>query len=86
MFGGARDYLSSLKVATYGTVPVMLAGATLVIPVMAIVGLVGLCHTLFLLWLGVRRVLGVPAGAQTEFIGISLAGLVGFVFGNTARR
>ena len=72
MFGGARDYVSSLKVATFGTVPVMLAGATLLMPVMAIVGLVGLCHTLFLLWLGVRRVLHVPAGSQTEFIGISI--------------
>ena len=72
MFGSTRDYLASLKVATFGTVPVMLAGATMLIPVMAIVGLVGLCHTLFLLWLGVRRVLHVPAGSQTEFIGISI--------------
>ncbi len=30
---------------------------------MAIVAMVGLCHTLFLFWLGVRRVLEVPRGA-----------------------
>jgi hypothetical protein len=71
-FGATRDYRAALKVATYGAIPVMLAGATLLLPVMAIVGIVGLCHTLFLLWLGVRRVLNVPAGAQAEFVGISL--------------
>jgi hypothetical protein len=53
-------------------IPVMLAGATLLLPAMAIVAMVGMCHTLFLLWLGVRRVLNVPRGAQAEFVGISL--------------
>ena len=84
MFGSARDYLAALKVATYGAIPVMLAGATLVIPVMAIVGIVGLCHTLFLYWLGVRRVLQ-RAGRrqQTEFVGISIVLLT---FASVARR
>ncbi len=72
MFGGARDYVAALKVATYGAIPVMLAGATLLLPVMAIVGIVGLCHTLFLFWIGVRRVLNVAAGTQAEFVGISM--------------
>jgi hypothetical protein len=72
MFGGARDYVAALKVATYGSIPVLLAGATLLLPVMAIVGIAGLCHTLFLFWLGARRVLNVPPGALAEFVGISL--------------
>jgi hypothetical protein len=72
MFGAARDYLAALKVATFGSIPVMLAGATLLLPVMAMVTMVGLCHSLFLLWLGARRVLNVPAGAQAEFVGISI--------------
>ncbi len=72
MFGATRDYLAALKVATFGAIPVMLAGATMLIPVMAIVAIVGLCHTLFLLWLGVRRVLNVPRGAEAEFVGISI--------------
>jgi hypothetical protein len=78
MFGGLRDYVAALKVATYGAIPVMLAGATLLLPVMAIVGIVGLCHALFLFWIGARRVLNVPAGAQAEFVGISLL-LLAFV-------
>jgi hypothetical protein len=72
MFGATRDYLAALKVATYGAIPVMLAGATLLLPVMAIVSMAGLCHTLFLLWIGVRRVLNVPREAEAEFVGISL--------------
>lgn len=72
MFGCTRDFVRSLKVATYGTIPVLLAGATLLLPVMAIVGVVGLCHSLYLLWLGADRVLHVPDGARAEFVGISL--------------
>jgi hypothetical protein len=72
MFGTARDFLAALKVATYGAIPLLLAGATLVLPAMAIVAMVGLCHTLFLYWLGVNRVLKVPAGSGAEFVGISI--------------
>jgi hypothetical protein len=77
MYGSSRNYASALEVATYGAVPVLLAGATLVLPVMAMVSVVALCHTLFLYWLGVRRVLAVPDEARTEFIGISLVMLGG---------
>ncbi len=76
LFGATRDYLAALKVATYGAIPVMLAGATLLMPAMAIVAMVGVCHTLFLLWIGVRRVLDVPPGTQAEFVGISLVLLI----------
>ena len=72
MFGGTRDYLAALKVATFGSIPVLLAGATLLLPVMVIVGLGALAHTLFLFWTGVQRVLNVPRGAQAEFVGISM--------------
>jgi len=72
MFGAPRNYLAALKVSAYGAIPVMLAGATLLLPVMAIIGLVGLCHTLFLYWIGARRVLQVSEGSQTEFVGISM--------------
>ena len=72
MFGVTRDYVAALKVATYGAIPLMMTGATLFLPVMAIVTMAGLCHTLFLFWIGVRRVLHVPHGAAAEFVGISL--------------
>ncbi len=76
MFGARRDYLAALKVATFGAIPVMLAGATLFVPAMAIIGMVGLCHTLYLIWIGVRRVLNVPDGGAAEFVGVSIVMLM----------
>lgn len=72
MYGSSRNYGAALTVATYGAVPVLVAGITLVLPAMAVVELFALCHSLFLYWLGVRRVLNVPGGAQAEFVGISI--------------
>lgn len=72
LYGSSRDYRAALKVATYGAIPVLLAGATLLLPVMALVGLVGLCHSLFVWWLGVRQVLAVKRSHQAEFVGIAM--------------
>lgn len=72
MYGSSRNYRDALKVATFGAVPVMLAGATLLLPVMAIVGVVALVHSLFLFWLGAKEVLHVRRGEQAEFVGISI--------------
>jgi Yip1 domain len=77
MYGSSRDYNAALKVATFGAIPVLLAGATLVVPVLVIVSVAALCHTIYLYWLGVRHVLGVAPGAQAEFVGISLTMLGG---------
>jgi hypothetical protein len=72
MYGSSRNYLDALKVSTFGAVPVMIAGATLLLPVMAIVGVVALIHSLFLFWLGANVVLHVRRGEQAEFVGISI--------------
>ena len=72
LYGSSRDYRVALKVATFGAVPTMLAGALLVLPVMALVGLVGLSHSLYLYWLGARKVLQVAPADQAEFIGIAI--------------
>jgi hypothetical protein len=72
IYGSSRDYVSALKVSVYGAIPVLLAGATLVLPAMIVVALIGLCHTMFLYWVGARRVLEVSSEYQTEFIGISM--------------
>ena len=77
MYGSSRDYVAALKVSTFGAVPVLLAGATLVLPVMVMVSAVALCYTFYLYWLGVGRVLNVSPGAQSEFIGISMTLLGG---------
>jgi hypothetical protein len=77
MYGSSRSYGKALEVATFGAVPVLVAGIGLILPIMVIVSVIALCHTLFLYWLGVRLVLHVPADAQAEFVGISLTMLGG---------
>ena len=77
MYGSSRDYRAALKVATFGAVPLLLAGATLLAPVMIAIPVIALCHTLYLYWVGVGRVLNVAPESQTEFIGISITLLVG---------
>ncbi len=72
MYGSSRNYLSALKVSVYGAIPVMVAGATLLLPAMIVVALAGVCHTMFLYWVGAKRVLAVSAEHQTEFVGISM--------------
>jgi hypothetical protein len=71
-YGSTRDYRVALQVATYGAIPVLLAGATLVLPVMAAVALIGFAHSLYLYWLGARQVLHVEKNQQAEFVGISI--------------
>jgi hypothetical protein len=77
MYGSSRDFVAALKVATFGAIPVLLAGAVLIVPILVIVSVVALCHTLYLYWLGVHHVLGVETGAQAEYIGISITLLGG---------
>ena len=77
MYDSSRDYVAALKVATFGALPVMLAGATLLLPVMVSVSAIAFVYSLYLYWLGVGRVLNVAAGSQSEFIGISLTLLGG---------
>ncbi len=72
MYGSSRNYRDALKVSTFGAVPVWLAGATLLLPVMAVVAVVALVHSLFLFWLGAKQVLHVKRGEQAEFVGISM--------------
>ncbi len=83
MYGSTRNYRRAFTVATYGAVPVLLAGATLVLPVMAIVSVVAFLHTLYLYWLGAKRVLQVTRNEQAEFVGISmlLSSMVATLFG-----
>jgi hypothetical protein len=71
-YRSTRDYRVALKVATFGAVPLLLAGAALFLPVLAIVGVVALVHSLFLYWLGAKHVLQVTRAEQAEFVGIAL--------------
>ncbi|MEP7328167.1 MAG: Yip1 family protein [Betaproteobacteria bacterium] len=76
LYGSSRDFRVALKVATFGAVPMLLAGATLFIPVMALFGLIGMFQSLYLWWMGARKVLQVRPSQQAEFIGIAMLLLI----------
>jgi hypothetical protein len=76
MYGSRTRYPTALAAAAYGAVPVQLAGVALVVPSMIIVSMVALCHTLYLYYVAAHELLGVPEGARTEFVGISMVFLV----------
>ena len=71
MYQCKRDYVAALKVAAYGAIPLLISGATLVLPAMIVVSMAALCHTLFLYYVGATNVLQIRQD-QAEFIGISL--------------
>ena len=71
MYQCKRDFLAALKVSVHGAGPLLLSGATLVLPAMVVVSMVALCYTLFLYYVGARAVLQVRRD-QAEFIGISM--------------
>jgi hypothetical protein len=72
LYGSSRDYRAALQVATFGAVPMLLAGALLFLPVLALLGLGGLFYTLYLYWLGAHKVLQVSRQHQAEFVGIAM--------------
>jgi len=76
LYGSSRSYVAALKVATFGSVPVLLAGGTLVIPVMAVVAMLAGLQTLVLLWEGAGHVLQVREDSRSEFVGASMILLV----------
>ncbi len=76
LYGSSRDFGAALKVATYGALPVMIAGGVLVLPMLAIMGLAGLSWSLYLFWLGAGEILGVRGSQQSEFVGIAMVLLV----------
>lgn len=78
-------YVDGLKVATYGATPLLVTGAGLVLPDMVVVAMVGLCHSLFLIYVGAGKVLHVRHERE-EFICISfvLLALGSMIFGAAA--
>jgi hypothetical protein len=65
-------YVEALKVATFGAVPVLLAGAVLVLPALVVVTIVAGLHSLVLLNQGLRAVMGVSASESPMLLAMSM--------------
>jgi hypothetical protein len=61
-----------VQVAAFGTTPLFVASALLVLPVLVIVCVVSLLHVFYLYYLGAQQLLGVPGEDAALFVAIAL--------------
>jgi hypothetical protein len=81
-FGAQKSREQALKVAVYSATPVWIAGVVQIIPALGILVLVGALYALYLLYLGLPRLMKCPAEKTVAYLGAVIAcaiviGLVG---------
>jgi hypothetical protein len=67
-----NSFADALKVAAFGSIPVLLAGAFLVLPAMVMLTLVAAVHSLFLYNTGLKKVLRVPETESVMLVAIAI--------------
>ena len=65
-FGGRRDFEDAFKLAVYSCTPLWLAGIFLILPGLRFLLLTG-CYSIYLLWLGIPRLMKVPEQQAANF-------------------
>ena len=68
-FGGRRDFEDAFKLAVYSFTPLWLAGIFLVLPGLRFLLLTG-CYSIYLLWLGIPRLMKVPEQQTANFAAV----------------
>ena len=81
-FGAEKSREQALKVAVYSATPVWIAGVLQIIPALGVVVLLGSLYALYLLYLGLPRLMKCPAEKAPGYLGSVVAsaiviGLVG---------
>src|SRR5688572_28376356 len=90
-FGAERSREQALKLAAYSATPIWVAGVLQVIPVLGVVVLLGSLYALYLLYLGLPRLMKCPADKTPGYLGSVIVsaiviGLVGsLVIGRIGR-
>ena len=59
-FGGQKNQMQALKVATYASTPSWLAGIVMIMPMLGIIGMLAALYGLYLLYLGLPVLMKVP--------------------------
>lgn len=70
LFSVRRSWGRAFQVAAYGSAPVMFSGILLMAPVLVFATLLAVCHSFYLQYVGVSRVLGVREGDAAEYIAL----------------
>jgi hypothetical protein len=66
------SFLVALRVAVFGSIPVLLSGAALVIPAGMVVTLLAAMYAFYLYYLGAQRLIGIRESDSTMFIGVAM--------------
>jgi Yip1-like protein len=80
-FGAERSREQALKVAVYSATPVWIAGLLQIVPFLGVVALIGALYALYLLYLGLPRLMKCPADRSIGYLGsvIACAVVIGLV-------
>ncbi len=68
----APPFLAALQVAVFGSIPVLLSGATLVIPFNVVISMVAMMYSFYLYCMGVERLFGIRGSDSVMFIGVAM--------------
>jgi len=66
------SFLVALQVAVYGSIPVLLSGATLVIPFNVVFMILAMTYSFYLYYLGAERLIGIRPADSAMFIGVAM--------------
>ena len=72
-FGATKSREQALKVAVYSATPVWIAGLLQVVPALGLVVLLGSLYALYLLYLGLPRLMKCPAEKAVAYVGSVIA-------------
>ena len=75
-FGAEKSREQALKVAVYSATPVWVAGVLQIIPVLGVVVLFGSLYALYLLYLGLPRLMKCPADKTPGYLGSVIAAAI----------
>ena len=68
--GRSPSFLVTLRVAVFGSIPVMLSGATLVIPFNVVFSMMAIMYSFYLYYLGAERLIGIRSSDSAMFTGV----------------
>ena len=75
-FGAAKSRHQALKVAVYSATPVWLAGVLQIVPALGVLVLLGSLYALYLLYLGLPRLMKCPAEKSAGYLASVIASAV----------
>ncbi len=72
-----RNFVQAMNVAVYGSIPLMLSGILLFIPMNVVISMAAMIHSFILFWIGVQKVMQVDEQNASVFVAVSMTLLFG---------